>query len=159
MKHTLLIILVLAMAGFLLGNLSRAVAAPASPSAVETIPSPIQNPVPGEVTRRATRPSQVGFEHHTLGIAMEAVRTQVQGQVQTEFHLRSIPPLPGRRYEPQALGHAVFTLNGVQVVLTAQDQWFAALPVDLIGRDNEFAVQVFAPDGRRLLAMENHFGL
>jgi hypothetical protein len=33
------------------------------------------------------------------------------------------------------------------------------MPVDLIGRDNEFAVQVFAPDGRRLLAMENHFGL
>lgn len=163
MKRNLLLFSVLALGATALGFLSMAKAAEAdSPQAavIQTeLPQAVQNPVKGKVLRLPQQPSSVGFEQNTLGIAVKATRTVVQGQVQTEFQLQNISALPGRRYAPQALSHVMFVLNGLPVELSAQNNWLVAFPGDLIERSNAISLDVYGAGGMLLSSLSNRIGL
>ncbi len=165
MKQKLILFSLLAMAATALGFLSVAQAhepMAASPdlAALETETlQALQNPVKGEVMRMPQRPSSVGFEQNTLGIAVQATRTISHGQVQTEFHLQNIPALPGEMYAPQALQRVVFNLNGLAVELNSQNQWLVAFPADLLERSNTISLDVYGAGGVLLSSLSNRIGL
>jgi hypothetical protein len=165
MKQKLILFSLLSIAATALGFLSVAqaqetssVVALSSTSEAGSLQA-LQNPVKGKVMRLPQRPSSVGFEQNTLGIAVQATRTSSQGQVQTEFHLQNIPALPGELYAPQALQRAVFTLNGLAVELTPQNQWLVAFPADLLERSNTISLEVYGAGGVLVSSLSNRIGL
>lgn len=165
MKQKLILFSLLAMISTALGFLSvaqaheaeetSAIVAGAGPETLQAL----QNPVKGKVMRMPKRPSSVGFEQNTLGIAVQATRASSQGQVQTEFHLQNIPALPGEMYAPQALQRVVFNLNGLAVELNPQNQWLVAFPADLLERSNTISLDVYGAGGVLLSSLSNRIGL
>jgi len=120
---------------------------------------PIQNPVPGKVTRRPMRPSSVGFEQNTLGVRIAATRTAVGNQVQTEFSLDPVAALPGQLYDPQSLQRAVLNLNGLAVELNPSNSWLVVYPADLIQRSNVVTAEFYAHNGSLLSSIGNTLGI
>lgn len=165
MKQKLILFSLLAVISTALGFLSVAqahetdkkTAAAGSPE-TESLQA-LQNPVKGKVMRLPQRPSSVGFEQNSLGIAVQATRTSSQGQVQTEFHLHNIPALPGELYAPQVLHRVVFTLNGLAVELNPQNQWLVAFPADLLERSNTISMEAYGAGGVLLSSLSNRIGL
>ena len=160
MKRHILFLCLASFGAMALGYLTMgATSSTASAASLAEELVPLQNPVQGTVNRKPMRPTSVGFEQNTLGVAVDATRTTVANRLQTEFRLRNIPALPGQRYEPQVLSRAVFTLNGLPVELNPQNNWLVAFPADLIQRDNEIALDIYGANGGLVSSLSNRIGL